>query len=1009
MAALVLWTWCSAAMAAEPAAQFVDKLRERGLYDLAIDYLDRLEESSLADEAVREQIPYLRALTQMEQARQALHPEERARLMDEARAALEDYVAAHPDSRLGAEAGLQLATLLFEAGRQATSQARQLPNGPMYATERERLSRDGRESLVDARQQFQQVEAYYAAELERLKGVADADADSNSADERQEVLGRLAQVGVLASQALFEEALTYEPISRDYTRLLRQAAGELGELHDQYARWLVGCYALLHEGQCYQALGEYQRALDCYAEIMQQQSVLPAFRRLIATAFRYQAECYLAQDKYDQAIESCRAWLEDARDDEARQAEWLAVQLRLAEALEKKGESLRDGSAETRRLLAEARDAYRSVAAVPGEFQAQARAAAAALGRSDRARDERIHSFDQACELGKEAMASVSAAKMALPTAEKNNPEAVDELLAQMQQGKDDARRYLRMATTLVDDQTDRETLNDVRYYLCWLYWENGDYYRAAVLGDFLARRYSDHSAASAAAKIAMASYERLYNDALAAGQTDTDFEARQMAEMAEYLTRRWPDTEAANAAFSVLASYAIRSGNVAEARQLLDRVPEDYRPRLQLQLGIAMWGQYLDSLRRDNSADDAARKKLRDEAVTYLEQGFRSARNSREVGETTAMAALYLVQAMLEDGQYNEAIRLLNDAKVGPLTLVNQGRVAGTRPAYAVEAYKAALRAYVSATPPQLDHAIDTIDSLQQVAQSGGQPAGQLTQMYVGLSMVLKDEISTLRDAGRDADADRMSQAFAELLDRIAARDTGNNPAMRLWLAQSYYSMGKSLADRDAARSFYAKARDAFQALADAANADPSILPAGQSPLAVKMQLADCLRGLGQYKQALDSFSSVLKEQENQLAVQIAAAESYEQRGVAETDPQWLERAIYGGYKLRSTGKNRVWGWLKIAQVAERASRSDPRYRDAFFEARLGAARCRFLAGTMHRGADRTKDLATAKESILSVHRLYPEMGGEAWRDKFDQLLKQIQAAAGQPPIGLNEFTNNQ
>ena len=45
---------------------------------------------------------------------------------------------------------------------------------------------------------------------------------------------------------------------------------------------------------------------------------------------------------------------------------------------------------------------------------------------------------------------------------------------------------------------------------LCWLDWEAGDYYRAAVLGDFLARRYPDHPAAAASAKLALASYEQL-------------------------------------------------------------------------------------------------------------------------------------------------------------------------------------------------------------------------------------------------------------------------------------------------------------------------------------------------------------------------------------------------------------------------------------------------------------------------------------------------------------------
>ena len=86
-----------------------------------------------------------------------------------------------------------------------------------------------------------------------------------------------------------------------------------------------------------------------------------------------------------------------------------------------------------------------------------------------------------------------------------------------MDQGKEDARRYFRLATTLIEDDTDPALVTEVRYFLCWLYWEAQDYYRAAVLGEFLARRYPDHAAASSAAKISMASYERLYTQAAAA------------------------------------------------------------------------------------------------------------------------------------------------------------------------------------------------------------------------------------------------------------------------------------------------------------------------------------------------------------------------------------------------------------------------------------------------------------------------------------------------------------
>jgi hypothetical protein len=161
-------------------------------------------------------------------------------------------------------------------------------------------------------------------------------------------------------------------------------------------------------------------------------------------------------------------------------------------------------------------------------------------------------------------------------------------------------------------------------------------------------------------------------------------------------------------------------------------------------------------------------------------------------------------------------------------------------------------------------------------------------------------------------------------------------------------------------------------------------------------MQLGECYRALGEFKSALDTFSDILREKESSLTVQRAAALTYQDRGQAE-DPKWLERAIHGGHQLRSTGQNRIWGWLKISQVATRAARADEKYRDTFYEARLNVARCRYLAAMKNQGAERQQNLSKAKQSIQSLAQLYPDLGGERWQGEFQALLKEIQTATDQ------------
>lgn len=1016
MAVTVVLLGTVGARAVEPTEEFLAGLRERGLDELTLDYLARMEKSPLADAQFKRRIPYHRGVSLIEISRRTVDPEARSRLLDQARAELVQFADANPDSVLAAEANVQLANVLVERARQSIARAEQLPDGVIYDADRRQHYEQARNLLDDARELFQQAEETYSAELKTLSdelGVAEQDGPP---DQRREYRGRLAQVRVLAAQTQFDKAQTYPEDSPSFRRLNEAAAKELGALYESYSRWLVGLYAHLYEGRCYQALGDCQRALGCYQQLIAQPSVHPDFRRLIASAYRYQAECFLRRDEYDAAIASCTAWLGDAQAAEVGRPEWLAIRFRLAEALQRKAETLGAGSAERKRFLAEAAEAYRLVGGSPGEFQLAAHQALADLAPDEKRPGNQPRDFMAAYEAGKAAIASANAAQLALPSAKRNSPSAVPELHEQMQSGMDDARHNFRLATTLVDDETDLALLNEVRYFLCWLYWENGDYYRAAVLGEFLARRYPDHSAAASAAKIAMASYERLYQAAQQEGSSKdpTEFEARRMAEMAQFITRRWPATPDADAAFSVLVSYAIRNGRTEEAEQLLAEASPRHRAELELQLGNAMWSHYLDvsRLSAPSRPDEATLEQLKRDAVARLESGFESARKSTRISEATATAALYLAQALLSDGKYRQAIALLDDRQVGPLTLVSRGNPAASRPGYEMEVYKAALRAYVSVSPPQAERALEVMEALEATLVDENPAASdELMRIYLGLGRTLRKQLKQLRDAGRDEEAAQISAAFMRFLDQLDDRQQGVSWAGRQWIAQTYYDMGEELAGSGgslaSAQEYFAKARNTYQQMLTMAEAPGGPSPPAEAVLVVRKRLGDCLRKLGQYRAALDTFSDVLKEKETWLAAQYAAALTYQQRGQAG-DAKWLERAIYGGYRLRSTGENRIWGWLKLAQVANRASRADPKHRDMFFDARLQAARCRYLVAMKSEGAARQQHLTTAKQNIHSIVRLYPDLGGPRWKEQFDRLLKKIQQAAGEQSVGLAAFAAN-
>jgi len=1010
------------ARAVEPADDFIKALEARGYHETALDYLERMKDNPRVSEDFRNKTAYHRGSVLLEQSRQASDPATRNRLLADARSELEAFAKDNSDSVAGADAQMQLASGQMSRGQELNSQAAQLPAEPEYDSQRDQLRRDARELFANARKTLEDAGKVYSTELDKLPPATEEKTSNGGATQRQEYRGRVAQLRYLAAQAQFELARTHNVDSKEYVKLNTTTAKDMGAIYEEFARTnsLVALYARLAEGRCYQALGNTQLAMGCFDEILSQPSAIPQFRNLFAATIQRKAELLIVQEKLDEAIEACRSTLQEAGKDEEKEPEWLAVRYRLAEALDKKGEKLTAESLERRKLDSEARDAYRLVANSPSEYQSAARLAVATIrvNKAD-AETKEPQSFQEAYDLGKEALASYNSAKLSIPAAERNNPAAVTQLQKQMEDNEDEARRYFSAAATLVEPETDLRQLNEVRYFLCWLYWESQDFYRAAILGEFLARRFPDHPAASSAAKISMAAFEQLLSRAASGGSRkgDTEFESRRMAQMAEFISKRWPGSPDADVAFGVLVSYAIRTNRIGDAEKLLAETSEKSRPRLELQLGNAIWARYLDLSRPSaaNKIDAAELAGLKQSAEKYLRSGFDAAVEEDEVSDAAATAALYLVQAQLSDGNYDEATKLLENKKAGPLTLVSGSHAVASRPAFVAETSKPALRAYVSTTPPQEKKALETMKSLEKSLKAAGDEnaaSEQLTRIYIGIGIGLQKQAEELRKQGQEREAERVTAAFAKFLDRIEIGPASNWPT-RMWLAQTYYNMGSGGLDpRDAgtekplsksATEYLTKARDAYQKLLEEVAKDPKAAPSADSLTAARMQLGESYRALAQYQQAIDAFSEILKEKETSLAVQKAAAYAYQGRGQKET-VEWLERAIQGGERMPATGQNRVWGWLKISNVAARGARQNEQFKDVFFEARFNIAKCRYLIAMKKSGAEQKQDLIKAQQNVQSLVQLYPDLGGDAWRERFDELLKDIQKALGEKTVGLGE-----
>ena len=140
------------------ALEFEQALREKGYFDLAGDYLEKLRSEKSTPDAIRTVIDYEFGRLLIDEAAKTGDLVRRKELLEQARGRLEAFTKAHPNHELASEALVQLARLLVERGHLAV----------LLGEETEDKA-EKNAKLVEARTSFDQARAAYVKADERLK------------------------------------------------------------------------------------------------------------------------------------------------------------------------------------------------------------------------------------------------------------------------------------------------------------------------------------------------------------------------------------------------------------------------------------------------------------------------------------------------------------------------------------------------------------------------------------------------------------------------------------------------------------------------------------------------------------------------------------------------------------------------------------------------------------------------------------------------------------------------
>src|SRR4051812_13006182 len=180
VAAVALFAMPPAAMwADEPAQQFLEALRERNYYDVALDYLTAAEKNPSIPASFKETILYEKGTTLVQGARFQRDSVLREQQLDDAQKTLQQFVTAQPNHLYAAAARSQLGNVIVERARSRVEKAKKLT-----AAEKQPLLKQARDLYDEGGKVFAALTEELRAKLKTYPAALDEKKDAKKIEER---------------------------------------------------------------------------------------------------------------------------------------------------------------------------------------------------------------------------------------------------------------------------------------------------------------------------------------------------------------------------------------------------------------------------------------------------------------------------------------------------------------------------------------------------------------------------------------------------------------------------------------------------------------------------------------------------------------------------------------------------------------------------------------------------------------------------------------------------------
>jgi hypothetical protein len=817
----------------QASLKFLQAIRERGYFDVALDYIADLRKDPDTPADLKTVLDYEEGRSLLAEATRAADLEVRNDQLEKARAKLAAFAKANPNHALAAEALVQLANVLTERGMTAIFQA-----GEATTSAEKELK------LAEARGAFGQSRTAYVDAEKPLKKLFDSFPKFIPEGDPRRTERDRAHIALMFAELYrtdldFEEAQTYPFGSKERNELLERGVTAFEDVYKRYRQQSAGIYARMMQGKCYEEQGKLTEAMGIYKELMDHTD--PGVKQYQRKISYFQTIVDGKRGEHALAVDRASAWLQ-AYPNAHRTEEGVGVRLELAKNILAQLPNMKDSEKDL--AIRRATDILTDVTRNPSRLKAEALAL--------------LKKYKP-----KAAANPIAAAGLSFDDAMAQGQSAVDT------HEWDRAIAMFRQAVRKADPNKDIEKTNRARYLMAFAHYQAQHFYEADVLAEHIARNYPRFNQAAQAAEIGMAALTLAYNTY---NKLDQKSDLDRLIDLCNYAAETWPDTTQADAARLTVGEVELGRGNYLAGAAAYEAVRQNSPKRLDalVRAGDGHWFEANKLRDQGKTAEAEAQEKL---ALERLDTALKARREANT--PPTDLGLIKNVKALAEihrvNGRTKEALALLE-----PLTQkLGSNQSAPEIAEQVVGLLTVQLRAHIA--NGQADQAIADM-KLLETANAGRIP---LTQLYLELSLTLQKELEAEKAKKYTTNLNRTKDAYLQFIQALANSKSGQTFESLAFAGQQLLSLDKP---KEAEEIFDRVLKD--PAMVKAAGAgNPSKLNN------LKLRKAEAMWKQKQFADALALIAEARKADPKSLLPLWKEGELYEDWG--RSDPKQWSKAL--------------------------------------------------------------------------------------------------------------------